>query len=70
MLPIIQQAHKDIFGYYFKEVEATPIVNQFGTYAGGYVPAVADPDLVTKDLSLEEVSKFQIKKSLKSTELL
>ncbi len=54
MLPIIQQAHKDIFGYYFKEVEATPIVNQFGTYAGGYVPAVADPDLVTKNLSLDE----------------
>ena len=53
MLPLIQQAHKNIFGYYFKEVEATPTINKFGTYAGGYVPAVADPELVDQDLSLE-----------------
>ena len=57
MLPLIQQAHKNIFGYYFKEVEATPTINEFGTYAGGYVPAIADPELVDQDLSLDQTLK-------------
>ncbi len=57
MLPLIQQAHKNIFGYYFKEVEATPIINEFGTYAGGYVPAIADPELVDQDMNLEQTLK-------------
>ena len=57
MLPLIQQAHKNIFGYYFKEVEATPTINEFGTYAGGYVPAIADPELVDQDMSLEKTLK-------------
>ena len=39
MKPLLQKAHKDTEGYYFKEVKATPIVNRFGEYRGGYVPA-------------------------------
>jgi len=44
--PLAQKAHHDMFGYYFKEVEATPLVTPFGTYRGGYVPAKTDPDMV------------------------
>ena len=44
--PMAQKAHHDIEGYYFKEVEATPFTNQFGTYRGGYVPAKTDPFIV------------------------
>jgi len=44
--PMAQNAHREIFGYYFKEVEARPIVTPFGTYRGGYVPAKTDPFIV------------------------
>jgi hypothetical protein len=44
--PMAQEAHREIFGYYFKEVEAKPIVTPFGTYRGGYVPAKTDPFIV------------------------
>ena len=44
--PMVQKAHYDIEGYYFKEVEATPFTNRFGTYRGGYVPAKTDPFIV------------------------
>lgn len=43
--PGLQAAHKDINGYYFKEVPATPFETPWGTYRGGYVPAKADPIL-------------------------
>ena len=41
--PAAQAAHKRMYGYNFDEVEATPFVTPFGTYAGGYVPAIYDP---------------------------
>ena len=44
--PMVQKAHYDIEGYYFKEVEATPFTNRFGNYRGGYVPAKTDPFIV------------------------
>lgn len=44
--PMAQEAHREIFGYYFKEVEARPVVTPFGTYRGGYVPAKTDPFIV------------------------
>lgn len=47
--PELQRAYKDEFGFFFKEVEATPIDTPFGTYAGGYFPAVTDPLLVEKE---------------------
>ena len=44
--PMAQEAHREIFGYYFKEVEARAVVTPFGTYRGGYVPAKTDPFIV------------------------
>ncbi|WP_375650688.1 hypothetical protein [Bartonella sp. OT172YNZD] len=44
-----QKVHYDIFGYYFKEVEATPIITPWGEYKGGYVPAKTDPFMVRKE---------------------
>lgn len=41
-----QQAHNEVFGYYFDEVSADELVTPFGNYKGGYIPAVADPRLV------------------------
>ena len=39
-----QSAHRKMFGFYFAEIEAGPVVTPFGTYRGGYVPAIADQD--------------------------
>jgi len=44
--PLLQKAHYDLEGYYFKEVQATPVVTPFGTYRGGYVPAATDRFMV------------------------
>lgn len=47
-----QTAHREMYGYYFNEVTADPIVTPFGTYRGGYVPALVDslssPDMAQK----------------------
>lgn len=40
--PGAQAAHRTLFGYRFREVEATPITFPFGTYRGGYFPAALD----------------------------
>jgi GGDEF domain-containing protein len=45
--PGAQKAHKDMYGYHFKEVETTELVTPFGVFTGGYVPAIADPYLVS-----------------------
>lgn len=42
MKPEAQRVHKDMFGYYFDEITARPFETAFGTYEGGYVPALAD----------------------------
>jgi len=44
--PMAQKAHHDLYGYYFKEVPATQIVNALGIWRGGYVPAKTDPFIV------------------------
>jgi len=44
--PLAQKAHRDVFGRYFTEVTADSFTNQFGTYRGGYVPAMMDPEIV------------------------
>jgi hypothetical protein len=41
-----QKAHRDAFGRYFSEVTADAFDTPFGTYRGGYVPALVDPRLV------------------------
>ena len=46
MLPLMQKTHRDIFGYYFKVVEMSPVITKYGTYEGGYVPAKVDPNIV------------------------
>ncbi len=46
MKPLAQKTHREVFGRYFDEVTATPFENQFGKYAGGYVPAMADSRIV------------------------
>ena len=69
MKPLAQKAHKDIFGYYFKEIEATPITTRFGTYRGGYVPAKVDPRIVKdaeRNAKLDEL-RSEFKASLPST---
>lgn len=40
--PIAQKTHREVFGRYFAEVTADSFTNQFGTYRGGYVPAITD----------------------------
>ena len=37
-----QAAHKQMYGYYFTEVQADPVVTPFGVYPGGYAPAITD----------------------------
>ena len=67
--PLIQEAHRKIYGYYFKEVEATPIVNRFGTFRGGYVPAKTSPFLVanTESKARLEDLRNEFRQSLPST---
>ena len=45
-----QKAHKSMYGYYFNEITADEMNTPFGTYRGGYVPALADP-LASKDIA-------------------
>lgn len=40
--PLAQKTHRQVFGSYFSEITARPFANEFGTYRGGYVPAIAD----------------------------
>jgi hypothetical protein len=37
-----QKAHYRMHGFYFDTLEATPVETPFGTYPGGYVPAITD----------------------------
>ena len=37
-----QAAHKQMYGYYFTEVVAEPVVTPVGIYPGGYAPAITD----------------------------
>lgn len=52
--PLAQKTHRDVFGRYFSEVTAEPVVTPFGVYRGGYVPAQADPRLV-QDAELRDL---------------
>ena len=40
--PQAQQAHHEMYGYYFNEITAAPVQTPWGEYKGGYVPAIAD----------------------------
>ena len=43
-----QEAHKATTGRYFEEIAATPLVTPYGTYRGGYAPAIVDHQLVAE----------------------
>lgn len=43
--PDAQKVHHELLGYYFDEITAAPVVTPYGTFKGGYVPALADPQL-------------------------
>lgn len=62
--PAAQKAHRDVFGRYFDEVTATPFTTPFGSYRGGYVPAIADSRIVsdakTRALAEEENASLQL----------
>lgn len=56
--PMAQKAHHDLYGYYFKEVEASQVANPLGVWRGGYVPAKTDPFIVRdaqKQAKMEEL---------------
>jgi len=57
--PLAQKTHRDVFGRYFAEVTANPFVDPFGVpRSGGYVPAQADPTIVT-DASLRALTEME-----------
>jgi len=43
--PEAQRVHHELYGHYFNEITAREVVTPFGTYRGGYVPAIYDPFL-------------------------
>lgn len=47
MKPAAQKAHRQMYGFYFNEITSDPVQTPWGVYAGGYVPAVTDPGMVT-----------------------
>jgi len=54
MKPEAQKAHKNIYGYYFNEITATPFDTPFGRYEGGYAPAKIDPENSISQLLRED----------------
>ena len=52
--PQAQKAHYDMYGFYFSEITANEFETPFGTYRGGYAPAVMDSDLVTRAQQFED----------------
>lgn len=56
--PLAQKSHRDVFGRYFDEVTANAFSTPFGTYSGGYVPAQADPRIVT-DAALRSLAEME-----------
>jgi hypothetical protein len=45
MLPDMQRVHKELHGIFFKEIEPFDVETPWGTYKGGYAPAVVDYEL-------------------------
>ncbi len=59
--PLAQKAHHEMYGYYFSEITAQEVNTPFGTYRGGYAPAIVDSDINQDQASRQE------KESLEST---
>ena len=59
-----QKAYKDLYGYTFKEIEASPIQTPWGEYRGGYVPATTDKYLVADKATFDEFDQLTKSDSL------
>lgn len=40
--PLAQRTHREVFGRYFDEISAESFTTPFGSYRGGYIPALTD----------------------------
>lgn len=59
-----QRAYRDLYGYTFKEIEASPIQTPWGEYRGGYVPATTDKYLVADKATFDEIDQLTKSDSL------
>jgi hypothetical protein len=59
LLPSIQGAHKRITGSIMRTVGRTPIVNRYGTFSGGYVPAKIDSTKSPIGARVESIAELQ-----------
>lgn len=59
-----QKAYKNLYGYTFKEIEASPIQTPWGEYRGGYVPATTDKYLVADKATFDEIDQLTKQDSL------
>ncbi len=57
--PLAQKAHHEMYGYYFNEITAKELDTPFGTYKGGYVPAIADRAQSVDQAIREEKDLFE-----------
>ncbi len=58
-----QRAHKQLYGYRFEEIEASPSTFEFGAYRGGYWPAIVDSEQIdTNDAEkfAEEIKLYSL----------
>lgn len=53
-----QKTYKNLYGYTFKEIEASPIQTPWGEYRGGYVPATTDKYLVADKATFDEIDQL------------
>lgn len=53
-----QKAYKNLYGYTFKEIEASPSQTPWGEYRGGYVPATTDKYLVADKATFDEIDQL------------
>lgn len=51
--PAAQKAHKEMYGHYFSTITTREIVTPWGTYRGGYAPAIVDP-FVSEDAAIRK----------------
>ncbi len=58
MKPLAQKTHRDVYGRYFAEVTANSFSTPFGSYTGGYVPALVDPEIV-KDNEMRKLAEVE-----------
>lgn len=50
---LVQKAYYQIYGHYVKDIPSREIITPWGTYRGGYVPALADRDIAQRPFDME-----------------